>query len=312
MTSLGKMAATLREPLDYFAGQGGDPWCWPRNLIAFARLTRRDLQRRTFESRLHARYVLVSNLGTAGTLNLDSTPYRLRPGECHLIFPHQLHTFHDVEQEKILWLFVTFELPDDAPLRILRQTTLGLDPGLQALLRDFLAAYRAKRPSAHRLQTLLSDILLRLVETAVGAAPRPSALPRTRGHLLESVHRHHAHSLPEALSVQGLATHLRLSEGRLRTRFRKTYGLPLGEYLRHLRLQEAVGMMRHSQASLTEIALSCGFGSSSAFSRTFARWAGQSPRAFRNASPENGARAPRARRHPLKNQPTPVRPPSAG
>lgn len=305
------MTAALREPVDYFAGQGGEPWCWPRNLIAFARQTRRDLQRRTFESRLHSRYVLVSNLGTAGTLNLDSTPYRLRPGECHLIFPHQLHTFHDVDHEKILWLFVTFELPDEAPLRILRQTTLGLDTGIQTLLRDFLTAYRAKKTSPHRLQTILSEILLRLVEAAVGTAPRPVPPPRTRGHLLESVHRHHAHTLPEALSVQGLATHLRLSEGRLRARFRETYGLPLGEYLRHLRLQEAVGMMRHSQASLTEIALSCGFGSSSAFSRTFARWAGQSPRAFRDASPENGARTPRPPRRPEKKL-APGRPSTAG
>lgn len=292
MEPLNRLVAALREPADYFAGRGSEPWCWPRNLIAFARQTRRDLQRRTFESRLHSRYVLVCNLGTAGTLNLDSTPYRLHHGQCHLIFPHQLHTFHDVDREEILWLFLTFELPDETPLRILRQTTLPLDGGLPALLADFLTAYHEKKSSAHRLQNVLSEILLRMVETAGRAAPRQIPRTRTGGQLLESVHRHHARSLPEALSVHGLATRLRLSEGRLRARFRETYGLTLGEYLRHLRLQEAVAMMRHSQASLTEIALSCGFGSSSAFSRTFGRWAGTSPRAFRQASPKNGSRPP--------------------
>lgn len=290
-----RLAAVLREPADYFAGRGEEPWCWPRNLIAFARQTRRDLQRRTFESRLHNRYVLVVNLDTAGTLNLDSTSYRLRPGQCHLIFPHQLHTFHDLDREEILWLFLTFELPDAAPLRPLRQATLSVDTRLHALLVEFLLAYRTKKASAHRLQNVLSEILLRLVEAAGSAGKRRVARADTDGKLLESVHRHHARSLPDALTVQDLAAHLRLSESRLRARFRETFGLSLGEYLRHLRLQEAVAMIRHSQASLTEIALSCGFGSSSAFSRAFAAWAGSSPRAFRKIA--SAAEAGRRRKH---------------
>lgn len=291
--NLGRLATALREPADYFAGRGGEPWCWPRNLIAFARETRRDLQRRTFESRLHNRYVLVVNLDTAGTLNLDSTSYRLRPGQCHLIFPHQLHTFHDLEREEILWLFLTFELPDDVQLRPLRQATLRVDARLHALLIEFLLAYQPKKVSAHRLQSILSEILLRLVESAGSSDKRRVPRVDIDGKLLESVHRQHARSLPDALTVQDLAVHLRLSESRLRARFRETFGLSLGEYLRHLRLQEAVAMMRHSQASLTEIALACGFGSSSAFSRAFAGWAGASPRAFRKATSPAKARQPR-------------------
>jgi AraC-like DNA-binding protein len=295
MENLDRLAARLREPADYFAGRGGEPWCWPRNLIAFARRTRRDLQRRTFESRLHSRYVLVVNLDTAGTLNLDSTSYRLRPGQCHLIFPHQLHTFHDLDREEILWLFLTFELPDDTPLRPLRQATLRVDDRRHALLVDFLLAYRTGKASAHRLQSVLSEILLGLVESAGSAEKQRVPRANTDGKLLESVHRQHARALPDALTVGKLAAHLRLSDSRLRARFRDTFGLSLGEYLRHLRLQEAVAMMRHSQASLTEVALSCGFGSSSAFSRAFAAWAGSNPRAFRRAA--SPAKASRRRKH---------------
>lgn len=273
----------LREPADYFSGTGAKPWCWPMNLIAFARKSRHDLQRRTFESRLHTRYVLVVNLGTAGTLNLDSTPYRLHPGQCHLIFPHQLHTYHDVEQEQILWLFITFELPDETPLRALRQATVPVDAATERLLGDFLGAYRARRHTAHRLQGLLSEILLRLVECGDSADRRQPAGQRPDGKLLETIHRHHARALPEALTVRRLATLLGRSESRIRTRFRSAFGISLGEYLHNLRLQEAVAMMRHSQASLTEIALACGFGSSSAFSRAFRNWAGTTPRNFRRS-----------------------------
>lgn len=298
LISLAKKTAALGKPADYFSGLGGDPWCWPRNLIAFVRRSRRDLQRRTFQSRLHTRYVLVVNLSTAGTLNLDSTPYRLNPGECHLIFPHQLHTYHDVDREKILWLFITFELPDDAPLRALRQSTLAVDLEMQRLLGNFLAAYNdPKKNTPHRVQSLLSEILLQLVETCGHSASSYPSQPGSNDKLLDSIHRCHIRSLPGAVTVQEVAAQLNMSESWLRSRFRKTFGLGLGEYLRNLRLQESVAMICHSQASLTEIALSCGFGSSSAFSRAFRNWAGMGPRAFRVSS-----RTPNSDRHLTRSQ----------
>lgn len=276
-------AAALREPADYFAGTGGAPWCWPVNLIAFARKTRRDLQRRTFESRLHTRYVLVVNLETCGTLNLDSTPYRLRPGECHLIFPHQLHTYHDVDHENLLWLFMTFELPDDTPLAALRHTNVAVDAETKQLLSQFLAAYLVKKRTPHRLQSLLSEILLRLVRRAGQSTTqtRRGAGPDER--LLRTIHRHHLHTLPDALTVGEMAVQMKTSESRLRARFRESFGLSLGVYLRNLRLQQAVAMLRHSEASLTEIAMACAFGSSSAFSRAFKKWASTTPRKFRRS-----------------------------
>jgi len=283
MENLRRLAAGLREPADYFAGAGGAPWCWPLNLIAFTRKTRRDLQRRTFESRLHTRYVLVTNLETAGTLNLDSTPYRLRPGECHLIFPHQLHTYHDVDREDILWLFVTFELPDATPLRTLRQAIVPLDPEMRRMLGIFLDAYRMKKNSPHRLQGILSSILLHMVQSASHIGKRIAREPRTGSRFLETIHRHHARHLPDALSVDDLARMMKISESHLRSMFRKTFGLSLGAYLRNLRLQEAVAMLHHSEASITDTALSCGFDSSSAFSRAFRNWSGMTPRKFRKS-----------------------------
>ena len=279
--NLEKLAARVRAPADYFSGRGGDPWCWPRNLIAFARNDRRELQRRTFRSRLHSRYVLVVNLRTAGTLNLDSTPYRLRPGECHLIFPHQLHTYHDLDADSLRWLFITFEIPDDTRLRPLRQTTVALDSDMTGLLERFLTGYRKSGTPVHRLQAILSSFLLDMVERAGRDTPRAVRTPRPSAGFLEAIHRHHSRTLPDALTIKQLAGLMHLSESRLRARFRETFGLGLGGYLQNLRLLEAVAMMKHSQATLTEIALACGFGSSATFSRAFRNWSGATPRSFR-------------------------------
>lgn len=280
MNELALLAARLREPSDYFSGLGGDPWCWPRNLIAFLRSTRRDLQRRTFESRLHTRYVLVINLETTGTLNLDSTPYRLRSGECHLVFPHQLHTYHDLEHDTLRWLFITFELPDETPLHPLHQTTTRLDPAMTSLLTQFLISYRKKNTPAHRLQSLLSSFLLRMVEHADAHAPRSVRTPQADATFLNTIRRHHARTLPDALTVIQLAALMQQSESRLRARFRTAFGLSLGTYLRNLRLQEAVALLRHSRSSITDIALACGFTSSATFSRAFRSWSQTTPRAF--------------------------------
>lgn len=287
MKKLGAATAALVEPADYFAGTGEGPWCWPLNLIAFARKNSRDLQRRTFESRLHTRYVLVVNLETAGTLNLDSTAYRLRPGQCHLIFPHQLHTYHDLEHENLLWLFVTFELPDDTPLATLRHSTVTIDAGTKELLTEFVGAYSAKSQTPHRLQSLLSEILLRLIRLSKQDPSTNHQQGEGRDErLLRAIHQHHLRILPDALSIGELAKLLKTSESRLRARFRDSFGLSLGLYLRNLRLQQAVNMLRHSEADVTEIALDCGFGSSSAFSRAFGKWSGTTPSEFRRSTKE--------------------------
>lgn len=284
MQELAALASRLHAPGDYFAGIGGDPWCWPRNLIAFLRVSRHDLQRRTFESRLHTRYVLVINLGTTGTLNLDSTPYRLRPGECHLIFPHQLHTYHDLESDELRWLFITFELPDETPLHPLRQAIVRLDAAMSALLAQFLHDYRKKNAPAHRLQAILSSFLLRMVARSEQSVPRAAKSPRADAGFLDAIRRHHARTLPDPLTIAHLAGLMHMSESRLRARFRAAFGLSLGVYLQNLRLQEAVAMLRHSRASITDIALSCGFSSSATFSRAFRNWSDTTPRAFRKKS----------------------------
>lgn len=283
MSNLSKMATGLRDPANYFAGTGGEPWCWPLNLIAFSRKTRRDLQRRTSQSRMHTRFVLVVNLETSGMLNLDSTPYRLDPGQAHLIFPHALHTYHDVDREKILWLFITFDLHDETPLHALRRSTVEIDKKTCRLLEAFLSDYRSKKSDPHQMQAALSGILLRLAQSAERGRTTTSARPQAHGKFLQSIHRHHARKLPDVLHVRELAKLMKISESRLRARFRDTFGQSLGSYLRNLRLQEAIAMMRHSEASITDIALSCAFGSSSAFSRAFRSWAGVTPREFRRS-----------------------------
>jgi AraC-like DNA-binding protein len=65
--------------------------------------------------------------------------------------------------------------------------------------------------------------------------------------------------------------------------FKQSMGLSPHQYMLLHRVNSAKEMMDDRRLSLTEIALDCGFGSSSQFSIVFKRIAGVSPRDFRRA-----------------------------
>lgn len=63
--------------------------------------------------------------------------------------------------------------------------------------------------------------------------------------------------------------------------FRALVGEPLRQFVRRVRLERAVAMLTHEpRRSLTDIALQCGFGSSSDFARTFRQRYGVAPSDF--------------------------------
>ncbi len=63
--------------------------------------------------------------------------------------------------------------------------------------------------------------------------------------------------------------------------FRSLIGETLGEFITRLRLERALRMLAHNpRANLTQVALDCGFGSSSNFSRVFKQSYGVAPSRF--------------------------------
>jgi AraC family transcriptional regulator len=61
-------------------------------------------------------------------------------------------------------------------------------------------------------------------------------------------------------------------------------GEPVSEYARKRRLTRAADMLLSADASVVEVALSCGFESQAAFTRAFRRWYGTPPARFRKRS----------------------------
>ena len=90
-------------------------------------------------------------------------------------------------------------------------------------------------------------------------------------------------SLSESLTLTELARALKLHPTSFCRGFRESTGLTPHRYLLLCRVNRAKEMMKDPDCTLTEIALVCGFNSSSQFSVVFRRLEGVSPRSFRRS-----------------------------
>jgi AraC-like DNA-binding protein len=84
------------------------------------------------------------------------------------------------------------------------------------------------------------------------------------------------------LSLQGLAEMADLSVPHFCRAFKQSMGSSPYAFIVRRRIDRAKQFLRHSSMSVTEIALACGFGSSSHFANIFRREVGISPVAYRS------------------------------
>lgn len=94
--------------------------------------------------------------------------------------------------------------------------------------------------------------------------------------------------LHEDLSLKKMAHHFQLSPDHLIRTFKKEKGMTYHQYVLLQRVFESKRLLlQQSEMSLTDIAYSAGFASSSQFSKTFKSITGQTPSAFQQQAPKN-------------------------
>jgi AraC family transcriptional regulator len=110
----------------------------------------------------------------------------------------------------------------------------------------------------------------------------PQGTPR--GDCVARVHRaidHVVSNLSSPLPLDVVARAAHFSPFHFHRVFRAVTGETLGDFVKRLRLEKALGMLAHHRPrSYTEVALACGFASSSDFSRCFRQRYGVAPSRF--------------------------------
>ncbi len=85
----------------------------------------------------------------------------------------------------------------------------------------------------------------------------------------------------ENLSLKELANATGVHPITISKHFRKYFGCTLGEYMRKLKVNKSISLIKNSDLNLTDIAFRCGFADQSHFTRTFKNYTGLLPRDFR-------------------------------
>lgn len=85
----------------------------------------------------------------------------------------------------------------------------------------------------------------------------------------------------EQLSLQELSSEINVHPVTISKYFTKYFGSTYGEYVRRLRVNKSISLIKNSRLSLTEIAAFCGFFDQSHFTRNFKQLTGFLPKDFK-------------------------------
>jgi AraC-like DNA-binding protein len=274
----GKIWKPLPPAKNSFEGACPEGVSAPRNVVMFSREQPAVLQRKAQASFQHRRFVLLFNAGTAGSVAVDGTWMRLRPGQALMIFPHQVHTYGHLEAKNLRWIFLTFEAEVPAAWESLRQRVVDGGEELWCLLDHAMKTWRLLRERSESLPYWAGLILQEMLRLVRGAKP---VVTRSRGHWLPRVHARVHRPKDQVWRIKELARGLGVSEPHLRASFRAESGMSLGVYLRKVRMARAASLLAGTNRSVGEIALLCGYDSLYSFSRSFRASQASSPRAYR-------------------------------
>ncbi len=84
----------------------------------------------------------------------------------------------------------------------------------------------------------------------------------------------------EDITLKDIANHVYLHPNYFLKIFKKYYGVSPNEYLNEIRIERAKYMLMATEKSVSEIALTCGFGSQTYFSSVFKKQTGSTPSQF--------------------------------
>lgn len=164
-----------------------------------------------------------------------------------------------------------FEIdPDDLPA-----STKLLNPKLKLLFHQI---YRETKRCDPVSALTIDTLLLQAWETMRGVTSgRVAGKPGWVARIDEMLHE----NFDQTLSLKELSHQLDLHSAHLSRDFPRYFRCTFGEYLRMIRVEKALPLLRNQKVSLTEIAAHCGFADQSHFIRCFKEFLGITPKAYR-------------------------------
>jgi len=282
---LKEKAKHIPDPKNFFQGLPNMEVILPENILMFYR--QKSIV--TNSPSLHHRFVLICNLGTDGSVIIDSKVFRLKVGTAILIYPHQFHLYADIASASISWVFITFEVENQGMLSNKENLVFTLSDyamiTLSLLINTYISKNIAKTNSSGNERILIATIIseLQFALLSVVKENKANILETYSGtqQLMQKVVEFIYQNLNQQMQIEDVAKYVHISASHLRRLFKKSLRLSLGAYIRQARIHRASFLIRSTQMSFSQIATKCGFSSLFSFSRTFMQEVKMSPTSYR-------------------------------
>ena len=226
----------------------------------------------------------------------------LSAGEMCLFWGGLPHQMDDLTDDAVyagahlpLVHFFRLHLPADVRHRLMTGATLVTDATDQSDNDNFKRWNQyARSGDSAKAEHAVNELLLRLErvrfnpyrlvpETAAGqgaGSPFDQQSSRNVGRMCDFV----AENFLYDIDCVNIAAAADIHPKYAMSLFKKSTGMTLNEYVNLLRLSYAQALLMHQDANVLRVAMESGFGSLSAFNKSFRKLSGMSPSDFRKAS----------------------------
>lgn len=157
-----------------------------------------------------------------------------------------------------------------------------IDSRSMALVKQLISDLRNANRSPLMMEASALELLNRHMIQLFDLIPRPKGLSTGDLQKLHRVKQVLETCMVDPPSLQALAKMAGLNDFKLKSGFKACFGLTVFEYLRHIRLDHAMKLLRDGEANVTEAAMRVGYSNVSAFSEQFFRRYGVKPSAIKN------------------------------
>ncbi|QKS73054.1 helix-turn-helix transcriptional regulator [Paenalkalicoccus suaedae] len=224
-----------------------------------------------FPLHFHRAYELLFVHDGELQVTIDQTVYDLNKHDMAFIFPNQVHELKAKDGSNISIVLFSPELigrffmdykgfvPTNNVIH------LGETPNVEGLT------------SIYRQKSFLYDVCGRLVDHTDFRPIEHSTKTEAFHQILLYVDAHFG----EDCTLKAVAKDVQYDYAYLSKLFIHMTNMSFTEYVNHYRVSQACYMLKNSQRSIGEIAISCGYTNLRSFNRNFKRIVGDSPKVFR-------------------------------
>ena len=183
----------------------------------------------------------------------------------------------DFEQETLTPLKAIFPT-----VTIVRAEELSKHPWLKGTFEQLSAEYMAQNLGTELIVNKLTEVILvELIRINFGRQEDHSFLKALKDKRISKSLQLLHNSPQQSWTIELLASEIGMSRAAFAKRFNDMVGQPVFAYLSQLRIQKAKELIKHTTLAIDDIALDIGYQSERAFSKTFSKFVGITPKQYR-------------------------------